>query len=291
MNPPISVLTRSIDAAHTEIDPKRGLVRAIISDDSNDRFNTIFDPEGCDWSGWQAGGSLVLYEHGKSARGHLPVGNAESLERTTFKGRRSLLMATRFFDDDEFAKQVGDLYRSERMKGWSIHARALEQSPPTREERMAWDDWSRADLVYRRWELLEASCVAIPGNTNTNTIEITRALERTLAGGDAKSRSRARARSEQLTPEQAQGLMAEARRGITTMYGNLERKLDPMIAQARVQRSMVKAAAAGSRPIERGAGRGAFVTHSAGQWLVHDEAGRVLSRHGSEWEAQRLCGR
>lgn len=165
-------LVRSVDVAHTEVNKRTGIVRAVVSDDSRDRFDTRFDPEGCEWDGWQAGGSLVLYEHGRGNRGQLPVGNVvEGPERTTFKGRRSIVTGTKFWESDDFSKQIGEAYKSLAMRSWSINAIPLQQSPPTPAERRAGYDCA---MVYRHWSLVELSVVSCAGNTSANTIEVLR---------------------------------------------------------------------------------------------------------------------
>jgi hypothetical protein len=173
----VPVLTRSLDAVHTEVNPRKGMVRAIISDDSTDRYKTIFDPHGCDWDAFMRSGAPVLYEHGKADyRLNLPVGNVEEIERTTYKGRASIIASTRFWDTDEFAKSIKEAYLSQKMRGWSINAFPRESSPPTAAEKRARGDWANADLVYRDWELIEVSAVTIPGNANTLTTEVIRSL-------------------------------------------------------------------------------------------------------------------
>jgi len=173
-----TVLCRSVQAPHVEVNHRTGIVRAIISDDSNERFSTVFDPYGCEWDGWEHAGMPLLYEHGTwETRGTLPVGNAvKDLERTKFKGRDSIVMETRLWDDDEFAKKIGDAYRSMKMRGWSIRTRPIEQSPPNAKERAARGDWAQAHTVSRRWELLEVSTMTVAGNANAVTIDVARSL-------------------------------------------------------------------------------------------------------------------
>jgi hypothetical protein len=170
-----TMLFRSVEAV-TEVNPKKGLVRAIISDDSTDRYKTIFDPRGADWSGFMNAGGPVDVDHGKSARGNLPVGNVVSLERGSFKGRQSIIADTRFWDTDDFAKTIKSAYESMRMKGWSISALAGNQSPPTPTEKRARPDWNEAHTVYRSWELLTLSVCSTPGNANTLTTEVLRSM-------------------------------------------------------------------------------------------------------------------
>ncbi len=172
----VGVITRSLDAV-TEVNPRKGLVRAIISDDSTDRYRTIFDPHGADYSGFMEAGGPVVYEHGKLAeRGNLPVGNVASIERGTFKGRQSLIADTRFWDTDNFSKTIKQAYESMKMRGWSISARPLESSPPTPAEKRSRGEWSEATTVYRSWELLDLSVCSTPGNKNTLTTEVLRSL-------------------------------------------------------------------------------------------------------------------
>jgi hypothetical protein len=37
----VATISRAIEATHTEVDRRKGLVRAIVNDDSLDRFNTV----------------------------------------------------------------------------------------------------------------------------------------------------------------------------------------------------------------------------------------------------------
>jgi hypothetical protein len=172
----IQTFTRGVDA-YTEVNKRTGHVRAIISTDENDRFNTVFDPCGAELDEFHAN-PVVLWDHGNdSRRGTEPVGEAvEKIEQTTFKGKRSLLMETKFYDDDEFCRTLGERYRSLKMRAWSIRAQPHVASPPTVAERRARADWAGAAVVYRNWTLLEVSAVAVPGNASTLTVEVLRSL-------------------------------------------------------------------------------------------------------------------
>lgn len=167
-------IIRSIGEAHTEVNKKRGLVRAIVSDDSNDRYRTAFLPDGCDYSAYLAAGGPVLIDHGMNARGTVPVGNAEAIEASTFRGRRCLVQDTRFWDTDEQSRMIKDAYESKRMRGWSIKGLPNLQSPPTSDERRSRPDWAGCELVYRRFELIETSVTSTPGNAGTLTQEVLR---------------------------------------------------------------------------------------------------------------------
>jgi hypothetical protein len=198
MTPSPSTVFRSVEAV-TEVNPRKGLVRAIISDDSTDRYKTVFDPRGCDWDGFMRAGGPVVYEHGRMAsRLNLPVGNVAEIERGTYKGKGAIIASTRFADDDELSRAVGEAYRSMKMRGWSVHALPRVQSPPTAAEKRARSDWAGATTVYREWELLDLSVCTTPGNSNTLTTEVLRSLG-ALAG----------ARNMAGTSGQTQGLKAE----------------------------------------------------------------------------------
>lgn len=55
-------------------------------------------------------------------------------------------------------------YTSGFMRGFSIRFDPLEWSKPTPDEVRAHPEWARVDEVFRRWSLLEYSCVTIPSN-------------------------------------------------------------------------------------------------------------------------------
>ena len=65
----MDTITRSVEAPVTEVNKKTGVVRAIVSDDSNDRFNTVFDPEGCSLEGWQRAARWCATTTGKHPAG------------------------------------------------------------------------------------------------------------------------------------------------------------------------------------------------------------------------------
>jgi len=166
---------RSVEAA-TEVDKRRGLVRAIISDESRDRFNTVFMVDGCDSSAFMKAGGPVLHDHGKGPRGTVPVGNVEALERTTFKGVRSIAAETRFWDSDDFSRMIGEAYLTKKMRGWSINCLPVQVSSPTAEERRTRPDMADVGAVYRRWALLEVSVCSLAGNENCLTTEVMRSM-------------------------------------------------------------------------------------------------------------------
>ena len=170
-----NVIFRTVAEAH-QATKKSGIVRAVISDTSLDRFRTIFDSHGCEWEAYKDAGSPIMWEHGASVeRARLPIGNCvEGPERVKFRGVPSIVVGVDFWDD-EFSGTIAKAYRSGKMKSWSIQARPIEESPPTVTERRN-AEYAEATTVYRRWELLEASCVSIAGNKNCLTTEVLRSL-------------------------------------------------------------------------------------------------------------------
>ncbi len=172
---------RAIEAPHTEIDRKKGTLRAVVSDDSLDRHGTILDPEGIEWDDYMRAGGPILFEHGLCQRGRLPIGNCENLERTNFKGRRSILAQIRLDDDDEFTRKIKRKYFAQTMRGWSVRGLPLDFSRPDERERRARpDDWGKAEMIYRRWSLCEVSAVSVNSNVNA----LTQDINRSAGGGD-----------------------------------------------------------------------------------------------------------
>ncbi len=217
----INAITRAVEAV-TEV-TRAGNVRAIISDDSRDRYKTIFSPDGCDWTGFMNAGGPVIFEHGRQARGNLPVGNAIGLEHGKYQGRQSIIAEVKFWDD-EFSRTIGEAYRSKKMRGWSVMALPRDSSPPTYAEKRARDEWGDAELVYRDWELLDISVCSTPGNANTITLDILRSLYRP---------SHVPGLSRGLTAAQVEELLAEYRAGLRAIQQDTVREITRQIQGAR----------------------------------------------------------
>ncbi len=172
--PRMNELFRALET-HSEVDKRKGLVRAIVSTDEVDRYRTTFLPSGCDWKAYSAAGMPILFEHGQSpTRGPLAVANATSIERSTFRGRQCVVVDARFWDNDPFTKALKHAYEEKLQRGWSIRAIPSVQSPPTTEERRAQPELAQCDLIYRKWELLEISTVSVGGNSSCLTQEVFR---------------------------------------------------------------------------------------------------------------------
>ena len=84
----MDTITRSVEAPVTEVNKKTGVVRAIVSDDSNDRSHGLLIPRVLmgrlgNERRWCATTT------GKASRGLFPVGNAVEMERTTYRAADS----------------------------------------------------------------------------------------------------------------------------------------------------------------------------------------------------------
>jgi hypothetical protein len=200
---------RTVEAA-TEVDKKRRLIYARINSCDNDRFNTVIDPEGAEYDDFMRAGGPVLYEHGMDTKvGKDIVANVESIELKKDRDRRSLIAAIRFLDDDEFSKKLGDRYLRRVARGFSIRGLPDPEmtSAPTKAERAARADWAKAELVYRRWTLVEVSCTSTPGNPRCVSLERSAGKSGGLAGI-------------------ADGFMTAGRDGIFTVYRNAPITID-----------------------------------------------------------------
>jgi hypothetical protein len=170
-------ITRAADVA-MEVNTRRKVVRFIAGTDAVDRYRTVIDPAGIDLTSFCQSPS-VLWEHGKDpCRGTRPVALCESIELGTHKGRRALIGAAKFNDDDEFAESIWRLYSAKPpvCRGWSVRVLPHNASPPTYEEIRARPDLNACDCVYRLGDLVEVSCVSCPGNANALTLAVERGL-------------------------------------------------------------------------------------------------------------------
>jgi hypothetical protein len=167
-------ITRAIERSALEVTKGKRQVRAIWSTDEGDHYRTAFVQQGIDTSAF-ASNPVILYEHGKSERGPLPVANATEWGLDRFKGRNCLIGAARFWEDSFSEARFQD-YADGRLKGWSINVIAMDARPPTPAERRARADWANLDVVYESTRLVEVSAVSVPGNQNTLTIGVERSV-------------------------------------------------------------------------------------------------------------------
>jgi hypothetical protein len=172
-----TMVTRSIEPDRVEVDKPRRQIRAIINDESVDRYGTVLDPAGIDTTAYMEAGGPVLYEHGKSPRGTLPVGNTIEIGASRYKGQAVTIATVKFWEgdaSDPLPETLWRRYASREMRTWSVHLLPLAQSAPTHEERRARPELERCTIIYRAGELLELSATPIPGNKSCLTLEVLR---------------------------------------------------------------------------------------------------------------------
>jgi hypothetical protein len=174
------MITRAVQADAIEVSPKRRTIRAIVNDDSIDRYDTVLSPSGIDVKPYLNEGGPILFEHGNSReRGRQIVGNTIELGPDRFKGRAVTVGLMRFIQDeaDPFVDWLWRRYAAKEMKSWSINLKAFDFTEPTMEECRTRPDLVNCKGLCRRSELLELSAVSVGGNSNaSHTLEVGRAL-------------------------------------------------------------------------------------------------------------------
>lgn len=174
----IQTIRRAVEGA-TEVNRKTRTIRAVINDDSVDRYGTVIDPAGIDTSNYMAAGGPVLTEHGKGQHGPEQIGNATAIERGKLKGRSVLVADVKFWESGptELPEKLWRRYSAREMRSWSVNVRALDHSPPTPSEIRSRPDLADCSTIFRRTEMLELSAVSCGGNANALTVEVHRGLE------------------------------------------------------------------------------------------------------------------
>jgi hypothetical protein len=144
-----------------------------ITTDCVDRSNEVVLSTGCRTGNFDLN-RVVMYGHarGKPTEGEagLPVGKNLWLKSASRPDGTNGILARTLFDDDPFALRVCGKYKSSMMTAWSVTFIPIDFGPPTREEIKRRPDWADADTIYRTWELVEYSAVAIPDNPEVVTV-------------------------------------------------------------------------------------------------------------------------
>lgn len=152
---------RRVLAADVVVDREERTIVSTINTPTVDRYMTVILPEGAALENYRRN-PVVLYNHCGSGPDDFPIG--KNLWIKVAKGK--IVAKTKFLPEgkDERADKVFDLYDLEFLNAWSVSLLPLEYGRPTPEELKKNPAWAEASLVYRAWELLEYSCVTIPGN-------------------------------------------------------------------------------------------------------------------------------
>jgi hypothetical protein len=231
--------TRSVDAGTVEVLKGKRTIRAIIGSEAMDRHRTVVDPAGLEVENFRKGSKPVSWEHTKDAtRGAMPIGNCTDIGLTTFKGKSVMVADTRFWEDS-FSDTLFNAYADGRLNGWSIFFSAKSESPPTRGEIRARPELERCTTVYRSAELIDYSAVAIPSNTDANTIEVIRSMTHARSMGTSRGNrhylddAAFRRRCEQLVRD----FLSDIKQRPHASQLELEAMLDRRIEQAKRERT------------------------------------------------------
>lgn len=165
-------LTRAYDAKIDDVLPGERSVVARINTGIVDYYRTVIDPLGGDTHNFNRNGP-VLWNHGKDAmRGTVPIGKGWVKVRSS---ERDIIGKTKFAADD-FSQMIFDMYEQEILKGFSVNVLPSEASPPSAEEIRGRPDLANCEMIYRRWNLIEYSAVALPGNPEALSLVVARGL-------------------------------------------------------------------------------------------------------------------
>jgi len=164
-------ITRDFSAMVEDVSTQERMITARINTASIDRFHTVIDPKGIDFTAYKRN-PCVLWEHGKDpTRGSLPIGQNKWLKNVGTEIR-----ARTQFGKDDYSQALFEMYRDGLLRGWSVRVLPAPGTfgPPTKDEIKARPELSRewkdedghwqCIKIYRKGELAEYSAVAITGN-------------------------------------------------------------------------------------------------------------------------------
>jgi hypothetical protein len=190
------------------IPAKRTLV-AKINTSCIDRYGTVIEPKGIDRRNFDRN-PVVLYEHGFDARrGSLPVARSKWTRIGTGPNGPELLAQPEFYGPgnkgDDFTELLWECYRDGDLRAFSVRViPTADCGPPTKEEIRARPELVDCQWMYRKSELAEYSCVAVPGNAECLTMDEARSVRRLVSRGltlPADLVSRAEAMAEDADPD------------------------------------------------------------------------------------------
>jgi hypothetical protein len=172
---PLGEFTRDISAPVEEVEIRPRAIVCRVGSNELDRYLTVVQPSGIDYAAFNRSGGIVLWQHGKEARGSLPVGKSTVRYRPPPDDD---LVGRVVFRDDAFSRELFALYADSSLTGWSLRALPHPQhcGPPSYEEIRQRPDLQRCNTIYRSAEMVELSAVAIPGCRSAVTLMIERGL-------------------------------------------------------------------------------------------------------------------
>lgn len=159
--------------ATLDVDAVERTVVATINTDAVDRYKTVIVPDGGDFTQYRSN-PVVLRNHNQDC----VIGKNQWIKAS--KGK--IVAKTKFLPLglDPDVDKIFELYRQGFLRGWSVFGTPIDWGRPTPQELRKRPEWANAEIVYRKWILIEYSAVTLPGNADA----LTQALERGLSLSD-----------------------------------------------------------------------------------------------------------
>ena len=167
-----STLQRALDNATSveDVDRIKRQITHKINTDCVDRYKTVIVPRGMRDVNYR--GNACVYLNHKTD--DLPI--AKNLTLKVYD--RKIIARTQFPPQgiNPTADKVFDLYELEYLNGWSVSIDPIAYGAPTADEIRKRPEWAESRCMYREWDLLEYSCVGLPGNAEVVRKAVSRGL-------------------------------------------------------------------------------------------------------------------
>ena len=146
-------------------------VICLLTTDRVDRDKEVVVPSGGVFTNYNAN-RIVMYGHasGKPSEGEVGMPVAKNLWIKATRDGRGLVGKHAYDLDDPFSFRVCGKAKRGFLNTHSITFLPIEFGPPTKEEIAKHPHWAEAKTIYRKWELIEYSVVAMPANVDAVTL-------------------------------------------------------------------------------------------------------------------------
>ncbi len=162
----MDLFVKSFDAEIMDVTPGSREIVAAISSDALDRDGDVVLPGGLAKKNYQ--GSPVLFNHDTKS----PIGVANWVKHS---GNR-LLAKWRATDKTQQGRDAFELAKDGILTRYSVGFMPTEYGRPTAAEVKSNPTWQEAQRIFRKWELLEFSLVAVPANPDAVMIAISKGI-------------------------------------------------------------------------------------------------------------------